>query len=80
MKSFRYIISLKYDPKTNELRGAEALIRWASPEFGFVTPYRFIPIFEKNGFITEIDHYMISMWQETRRGGLTRDTNACLYR
>ena len=49
----------KYDPKTKELRGAEALIRWESPEFGFVTPGRFIPIFEKNGFITEIDHYMI---------------------
>ncbi|MBR1724384.1 MAG: EAL domain-containing protein, partial [Ruminococcus sp.] len=50
----------KYDPRTNELRGAEALIRWQSPEFGFVTPYKFIPIFENNGFITEIDHYMIS--------------------
>ena len=49
----------KYDPKTNELRGAEALIRWESPENGFITPNRFIPIFEKNGFITEIDHYML---------------------
>ena len=50
----------KYDPRTNELRGAEALIRWISPEYGFVSPGRFIPIFEKNGFITEIDHYMIT--------------------
>lgn len=50
----------KYDPRTNELKGAEALIRWQSPEYGFVTPGRIIPIFEKNGFITEIDHYMIS--------------------
>ena len=50
----------KYDPRTDELRGAEALIRWQSPEFGFVPPGRMIPIFEKNGFITEIDHYMIS--------------------
>ena len=49
----------KYDPKTDELRGAEALIRWQSPEYGLVSPGRFIPIFEKNGFITEIDHYMI---------------------
>ncbi|MBQ2581458.1 MAG: EAL domain-containing protein [Ruminococcus sp.] len=49
----------KYDPRTNRLRGAEALVRWDSPEFGFVTPGRIIPIFEKNGFITEIDHYMI---------------------
>lgn len=50
----------KYDPRTDELRGAEALIRWQSPEFGFVTPNRFIPIFEDNGFITEIDHYMLA--------------------
>ncbi|MBR6102310.1 MAG: GGDEF domain-containing protein [Ruminococcus sp.] len=50
----------KYDPRTNTLRGAEALIRWQSPELGFITPYRFIPIFEKNGFITEIDHYMLA--------------------
>ena len=50
----------KYDPRTNELKGAEALVRWISPEFGFVSPGRIIPIFEKNGFITEIDHYMLT--------------------
>ena len=50
----------KYDPQTNVLRGAEALIRWQSPEYGFLPPYKFIPIFEKNGFITSIDHYMIT--------------------
>ncbi|MCR4781052.1 MAG: bifunctional diguanylate cyclase/phosphodiesterase [Ruminiclostridium sp.] len=49
----------KYDPRTDELLGAEALIRWQSPDLGFVPPGRMIPIFEKNGFITEIDHYMI---------------------
>ncbi|MBR4168546.1 MAG: GGDEF domain-containing protein [Lachnospiraceae bacterium] len=49
----------KYDPKTNELRGAEALVRWNSPEFGLIPPGRFIPIFEKSGFIPQIDHYMI---------------------
>jgi len=50
----------KYNPRTDELSGAEALIRWESPEYGFVTPNRIIPIFEQNGFITEIDHYMIT--------------------
>ncbi len=49
----------KYDPVTGELKGAEALIRWQTPEHGLIPPGRFIPIFEKNGFITEIDHYMI---------------------
>ncbi len=49
----------KYDPRTNELRGAEALIRWNSPTSGLIPPGRFIPLFEKNGFITRIDHYML---------------------
>ncbi|MBR4622255.1 MAG: EAL domain-containing protein [Ruminococcus sp.] len=50
----------KYDPRTNELRGAEALIRWNSPTYGLIMPGRFIPLFEKNGFITTIDHYMLT--------------------
>ncbi|MBP5359040.1 MAG: EAL domain-containing protein [Treponema sp.] len=50
----------KYNPGTEKLCGAEALIRWQSPKHGFISPGRFIPIFEKNGFITEIDHYMLS--------------------
>lgn len=49
----------KYDPSTDKLRGAEALIRWQNDEMGFVPPGKFIPIFEKSGFITEIDHYML---------------------
>lgn len=49
----------KYSPENGELIGAEALVRWQSPDFGFVSPGRFIPIFENNGFITAIDHYMI---------------------
>lgn len=48
----------KYDPVTQKLAGAEALIRWVK-EDGLVPPGKFIPIFEKNGFITKIDDYMI---------------------
>ncbi|MCR4895175.1 MAG: GGDEF domain-containing phosphodiesterase [Lachnospiraceae bacterium] len=59
-EEFKVYYQPKYSPVTNRLSGAEALIRWQSPDLGFVTPYKFIPIFEKNGFITEIDHYMIS--------------------
>ncbi len=58
-EEYKVFYQPKYEPKSGELRGAEALIRWISPEFGFVSPGRIIPIFEKNGFITEIDHYMI---------------------
>ncbi|MCR4754047.1 MAG: GGDEF domain-containing phosphodiesterase [Lachnospiraceae bacterium] len=59
-EEFKVYYQPKYDPQTGKLRGAEALIRWNSPEFGLIPPGRFIPIFEKDGFITSIDHYMIS--------------------
>ena len=38
--------------------GAEALVRWNHPEYGFLPPARFIPIFEQNGMIAEVDRYM----------------------
>jgi len=59
-EEFKVFYQPKYDPKTDRLAGAEALIRWDSQELGFVSPGRFIPQFEKSGFITEIDHYMLS--------------------
>ena len=59
-EEFHVYYQPKYDPRTNELMGAEALVRWINDEMGFVPPGKFIPIFESNGFITEIDHYMLS--------------------
>ena len=33
--------------------GCEALVRWEHKEYGFLTPIKFIPSFEKNGLIAE---------------------------
>ena len=41
--------------------GAEALIRWNHPEWGFQSPAEFIPLFEKNGFIVRLDEYI---WEQ----------------
>jgi EAL domain-containing protein (putative c-di-GMP-specific phosphodiesterase class I) len=57
----------KYDPCTDELKGAEALVRWNNPEHGMISPGRFIPIFENNGFITRLDHYMLRHVAEDQR-------------
>lgn len=48
----------KYDVKTNKPVGAEALARWIHPTKGFISPGVFIPIFEKNGFISKLDSYI----------------------
>ena len=43
---------------------AEALIRWQHPELGLIPPNVFIPLFESNGLISEIDRYV---WREAVR-------------
>lgn len=40
------------------LTSAEALIRWIHPELGFINPGEFIPLFEQNGLIRRVDHYV----------------------
>ncbi len=52
----------KYEIKQNKLVGAEALVRWLHPERGLISPGLFIPIFEQNGFIMQLDNYV---WETT---------------
>ena len=48
----------KYNLSTDSMAGAEALVRWIHPKWGFMSPAQFIPLFEKNGFITQLDLYV----------------------
>lgn len=59
-KEFQVYLQPKYDPNTRRIIGAEALVRWISPEDGIISPGKFIPLFEENGFITKLDDYMLS--------------------
>lgn len=43
------------------ITSAEALIRWIHPTRGMISPGAFIPLFEKNGFISILDRYV---WDE----------------
>ena len=69
-------LCLYYQPqislKDNSLIGAEALIRWHSPNLGIVSPGEFIPIAEKTGQILEIGEWVmrtavdqIKLWEYT---------------
>lgn len=55
---FKVYLQGKKDLNNLEFSGAEALVRWDSSELGFISPIDFIPLFEKNGFIVEIDFYV----------------------
>ncbi|MCR5117389.1 MAG: EAL domain-containing protein [Lachnospiraceae bacterium] len=57
---FQMYLQPKYTTNGEKVGGAEALVRWIHPTEGFVPPGRFIPIFEKNGFILQLDDYMIN--------------------
>lgn len=59
-KEFQMYLQPKYNPVSGKIVSAEALVRWISPTEGFISPGRFIPVFEENGFITRLDDYMIS--------------------
>ena len=48
----------KISLKDEKIGGAEALVRWKSPEHGLMTPDKFIPLFERNGFIKKVDFYV----------------------
>ncbi len=48
----------QFNHATGSLVGAEALVRWKHPERGLISPGLFIPIFERNGFITQLDLYV----------------------
>ncbi|MGW8464100.1 phosphodiesterase DibA [Pseudomonas sp. CLCA07] len=48
-----------HDLKTSRLVGVEALVRWAHPQRGLVSPAAFIPIAERTGLIAEIDAWVM---------------------
>ncbi|WP_304509798.1 EAL domain-containing protein [Anaerotignum sp.] len=62
----------QYNYETGKLVGAEALVRWEHPRKGTIIPNRFIPLFERNGFISRLDEYMweqiciiLKRWQDS---------------
>lgn len=54
----------KYSISAGKVVGAEALVRWISPERGVISPGEFIPIFEKNHFIIKLDE---CVWEQVCR-------------
>lgn len=52
----------QYDHATGKLIGAEVLVRWRHPTRGMISPVTFVPIFERNGFIYDMDRYI---WERT---------------
>ena len=63
-KEFTLYLQPKYDIEKGTIIGAEALVRWISLENGFISPGDFIPVFENNVFVYEVDKFI---WEESCR-------------
>ena len=57
-KEFKVFYQPKVDTRTNEIVGAEALIRWLS-DGKIIPPNEFVPIIEKDGSICQLDFYVL---------------------
>ncbi|MGL5260703.1 MAG: EAL domain-containing protein [Lachnospiraceae bacterium] len=72
---FTVYLQPQYSCEKGEISGMEALVRWNHPTKGVVAPYIFIPIFERNGFISKLDEYvweqcciLLKKWREQTNG------------
>lgn len=52
---FKVFYQPKVNTETGEIEGAEALARWIRPDGEMISPARFVPVFEQNGFIADMD-------------------------
>ena len=57
-KQFVLYYQPQYNHANGTIIGAEALVRWKHPDRGLISPGIFIPIFEKNGYISKLDFYV----------------------
>ena len=58
-REFRVFMQPKYNVAHDRIDSAEALVRWFDPRKGdYMFPGEFIPLFETNGFIAKLDHFV----------------------
>ncbi len=79
---FKVFLQPKFSTSEAEIVGAEALVRWIEPDGTMIMPGDFIPLFERNGFIVELDNYifenvciLIRRWLDDGVGGITISVN-----
>lgn len=68
-KEFLLYMQPQIHVPSGKITGAETLVRWKNKDKGMISPGVFIPVLEKNGFITHLDKYIweeVCIWQKGR--------------
>ena len=66
-KEFHLYLQPKMELATGQIIGAEALVRWMKEDGSIIYPDQFIPIFERNGFVTKVDFCILEQVLELQR-------------
>lgn len=69
---FQAYFQPQYDMRDGRIIGVETLARWNHPTMGMISPDEFIPMFERNGFIVELDKYIWEIACQAMRGWTDR--------
>lgn len=76
----------KFDARTNQITGVEALLRWQHPERGLIPPTRFIPLAEESGSIVNITEWVLKsachqakLWYDAGYGDISVAVNLSAY-
>ena len=57
-KEFKIYLQPRFSLTTGKIVGAESLVRWQREDGTILPPDSFIPVYEKNGRIIDLDFYM----------------------
>lgn len=57
-REFKVYYQPKYDVNTENIVGAEALVRWQKLDGTLISPGAFIPLFESDGLVVHLDEYV----------------------
>ncbi len=61
LENLEFVVYLqpKYNLKEKKVTSGEALVRWITADGTMLLPDEFIPVFEQNGFVVEIDFFVL---------------------